>query len=255
MSNSRFLLANLVPAGTLLNGTGGGEPARDETAPFVMENALNADRYTPWQTSATPGGTLDFDIDLGAAKNVACAAVHGFRQAGFLPMTFGVQSSPDKITWTPRGSATVALSSLPARDAGSTFTQVAARYWRFEFTTFAAQFSVGRFALGVLTDLGAIGAPGLQFARNRTRLETPLPSGAVVLRDLGDPGATFQMPWQYATSAKIATLLSLRDQTGSFTFFDGDDNVWEVYVRGGQVTATRRWTSLFDEASDLVVMP
>lgn len=253
MSNSRLVFTNYATTATIRNGLAGA-PARDETAPFVMDNAVTADRYTPWQTSATPANPVDLDIDLGGAKTVTCAAVHGFRQAGANPMTFTLWSSPDHVTWTQQGGA-AALTNLPARDAGLVIASVLARYWRFEFADFGGQFSVGRVMVGSITDLGFIGAPGLQFSRGRTRLETPIPSGAVVLRDLGDRTASSHLPWQFATSAKMSTLLGIRDQAGSFTFFDADDNVWEVYARGGQVTGQRQWTSLFDEDCELVVMP
>lgn len=253
MSNTRLLLQNRCLAGTIRNGLVGA-PARDETSPYVMDNALTADRYTPWQTSAAPGGTLDLEIDLGGAKTINCAAVHGFRQAGSSPITFIVFSSPDHVTWTQQGGS-AALTNLPMRDAGIFFGSVTARYWRFEFTTFGSQFSVGRVALGSFVDLGAIGAPGLQFTRGRTRLETPIPGGAVVLRDLGDPTAGSQLPWQYANPTTLANLIQIRDQTGSFTLFDADDLVWEVYVRGGLVTPTRRWVNSYDFASELVALP
>ena len=69
MPNSRFVTFNWVESATLMNGTGGSAPARDETAPFVMERLQVRDRTVLYKCSASPPSPLNIDFDLGGNRN------------------------------------------------------------------------------------------------------------------------------------------------------------------------------------------
>jgi hypothetical protein len=156
MSNTRFGLTNYATNGiaTLLNGTGGGAPARHEDANFPMENALRQDRYTPWKTDAAPGITVQLDVDLGSAKSIACGAAHGFTlPSGSVANNFKLYSGSAYPTFAQRGS-TVSLLSFQPRDYSAFFSPVSARFWRFEWNLFSGPFRLGHLFLGPLVDLG-----------------------------------------------------------------------------------------------------
>lgn len=258
MSNTFLGFTNLAEAGTLKNGTGGGSiPLLDEVSPYAMTNAMNSDRYSLWQT-ALANAPVVIDIDLGANRTVTTAAVLGIRVAAGAALTnLKVYSATAAVgyypaAWTLQGTLNYSASS---RDCGVVFASASARYWRFEFTISGGAFTLGHVWLGNPTDLGGIHSPGGTFSPSRTRLETPLPSGAIALRDLGDPGADFVLPWNTITSTVRDSLLLAADEAGSFLLVDADGDFYEVFAPGGRVDTARNSTSLFSANLVLKRMP
>jgi hypothetical protein len=248
MGNTKLGLLNLVtqPGVVLKNGTGGGAPARIETAPYVMENALLGDRYTLWKTSAISTPTqYPVDIDLGAGFLVGCAAMNGFRPVnGFGPL---VDVSYQVSTYTPGGAWTfVGSISGPVvnlRDDGIEFAPVTARFWRFVLNPGGASnvFTLGKFFLGSLTDLGAQHSPGSQYTPFGNRSEIVLPGGAVVLTELGDDGAEFSITWQVASSSVESAFLSMQTLAGTQLLLWPDGHFYETYLKERRVTQTRNF--------------
>lgn len=267
MANTKIGTANWIETnGTLKNGTGGGAPALDETTPYTMSKVLTSDRYSLWKTGATPGASpVNLDIDLGANRTVTCATIHGYRPGTGTGVTsLKIYSQPSSAGYPPAGwtlqgtlnQGSLALSQSP-RDAGVVFASVSQRYWRFEFTHGGGAWSAGKLGLWNPTDLGAIHTPGGLDAPFRNRLETPLPSGAVVLADLGDPGRDIVHPWEQIESTLRNTLLGLHDKTGSFLLIDSETNpnFYEVYLRRGRVPVGRDSHILYDITLDMARLP
>lgn len=229
MSTSRFVLTNYACAAAtvLKNGTGGGAPALDETAPYTMARLLNASRLAFWMTSAAPASPMLVDFDLGASKSISAVGVHGFRpSATAAATTVNVYSGAAYPAATLR--ATFSLIAGP-RDIGAAISTISARYWRFEIYN-TAPFSVAKFLLGPLTDLGYAHGPGGDATIYRFRNETPLIGGGVLVDDLGDPGKSFSIPVPTATQTRRAALEALVQQTGSFSYLDPDDELYEVLM-------------------------
>jgi hypothetical protein len=223
---------------------------------------LTSDRYHVWQTSDTPDGI--YDLDFGDNFAVSVAAVLGYRPKTIgvaSVLTVDVYSSTDangyppvaSSSWTSRGSIT-GFATATFRDFGTTFNSTSARYWRFEFNG-SNPWSVGRLWLGAQTDLGGIHSPGGTYQPYRNRLETPQPGGAIVLNNLGDPGADFMHPWAGITSSLRSTLLSLQAKRSTFLMIDADSRFFEVFLVGGRVNDSRRDPSLFDDDVSFKAMP
>lgn len=260
MANTKIGILNRADTATLKNGTGGGAPALDETSPYLMSNVTVADRYTIWKTANPPSGSpVTLDLDFGSNRVVTAIGLLGYRPVGALGATsVAISSAASAAGYPPAGwtaQATINGISGNPRDIGAVIASVNHRYWRFEFTNVGA-FSLGRVWLGDTTDLGAIHSPGGLYAPFRNRLETPLPGGAVVLTDLGDPGADFTLPWESIELALRNTLITnLHSLPGPVLLIDADANFFEVYARGGRVTTVRKYTSLFDANIELARLP
>ena len=258
MSNSRLILANKVfDNGTILNGTGGGTPALEETAPYVMTNAMTAGRRTKWQTSAAPASPLTFDVDLGAARAVGCAAVCGLRSdSGVIMGSCDVQWGASATgAWTTLDS--VAITGSP-RDAGVVFTggSVTKRYWRFNFT-FAGTggFSLSSLWLGALTDLGGMHSPDAETSPFQNRAESQVSDGSYLINTLGDKGHDFTLPFNVASASLRTTMQAISDLSGSFVYIDPDGNFYEVIARGGRVTTRRSHATIYALGVELARLP
>lgn len=173
MASSRWVISNQLETATLKNGTGGGAPARDEVAPYVMEHVQNTERLVKWQ--ATGAGDIDVDFDLGSAKQVIYAGILGHVGVGGLgSLSCTVSYGAAYLTWD--GNATV-LSLIGGQDVGAIFAAINKRYWRFSFTFVGSSFTVGRIVIATaITDLG------LLFSSARETLRIP----SVVERTIGD---------------------------------------------------------------------
>lgn len=254
MSNSRFLLTNLVETATLKNGTGGGAPAREETSPYVMERVQYGDRYCVWSTSAAPGSPVQVDFDMGSAKTVGAWAMLGCRSASgdpFYPDIYYASVYPGG-PWTLKDSG----SFSTARDQGAQFSSTqSARYWRFSIVNTGVQFSIGRLWLGAVTDLGVWHSPGATSSPFRNRIEQGQANGTFVLNDLGDPGRDISLPFNQADSALKSKVHNLYANTGSIVYLDPDDDIYEVIVKGGRVNVARNFTSLWSASVDLARLP
>lgn len=241
MSNSRFLTNNRAIGKTVKNGSGGGAPSRDELSTYPMENALQSDRYTPWVTAAAPAGTIEFDIDLGSSIAITTACILGFRcSSSAVQVTVqegGAAYGPGP--WTSVGS--ISLTNSP-RDAGATFGSVSARYWKFKFEFVSNQFSVGKLALGVLTDLGGAHSPGGESSPHGFRLEQAQTGGAVVLTQLSsDRGRDISLPFLVATSSLRTTLATIAALDGSYVYLDPDDAFYEVFCPEKKLSVRRQF--------------
>lgn len=255
-NNSRFILLNKVfQYGTLLNATAVGAPARDETSPYLMENAMRAGRKTVWQQAS--GGAMQFDVDLGSAKAVDCAAVCGFRADSATVVSCDIQYSttyyPAAVVWTTADS--VALTNNP-RDAGKVFAggSVTKRYWRFNFGA-TGTFSLSSLWLGVLTDLGGLHSPDAVTTPFRNRLEQGQQDGSFILNDLGDKGHDFTLPFNVTNATLRTTLAGLSDYSGSLVYIDPDDYFYEVIVRQGRVSQRRSHSTIFGTDIEMARLP
>ena len=255
-SNSRLLLTNRVFAnGTLGNATGAGSPARDETSPYTMENAMRAGRKTLWQQAS--GAAMQFDVDLGAARAVDTAAICGFRASSSVVVSCDVQYSttyyPAAVIWTTADS--IALTNNP-RDAGKVFSggSVTKRYWRFNFSC-TGTFSLASLWLGSLVDLGGLHSPDAITTPFRNRLEQQQQDGSFILNDLGDKGQDFTLPFNVANSTLKTTLQGLSDYSGSFVYIDPDDGFYEVIARGGRVNTRRTHSTIFGLDAEFARLP
>lgn len=260
MANSRIVTTNFLSTATLTNNTGGGSPALDEASGYPTTRAQNADRESVWKTSATPSSPINVDFDLGSARTVNVAAALGFRAASGVgaATTVVVYSSSTATyprTWDARGS--FSLTNAP-RDAGDSFADVSARYWRFEIAC-TAQFQIGRLFVGNATDLGGIHARGGLSSPYRNRNEQPLLSGVVLIEDLGDMGREFTLTFPAKGDSVRSYFESMSNVSGTLLYLDPDDNIYEVYVPGGRTEHARIFhangAGLYDLSVRLVRCP
>lgn len=257
MSNSRFIIINRAFSATLLNGTGGGSiPARDETSPYLMENALIAGRRTIWQSSSGVASPFTFDIDLGASRSINVAAICGLRSDAAISACAVQYSStyyPTATTWTT--ADTITLTGNP-RDAGKVFSggSASARYWRFSITGTGA-FSLASFWIGSYTDLGVLHSPDAETTPFLNRLESQQSDGSFIINVLGDKGHDFTLPFNTVDSTLKTTLQSLSDVEGSVVYIDPDDAFYEVIVRGARVNTKRSFSSIYGVGIELARLP
>lgn len=251
MSNSRFVVGNLLETSTLKNGTGGGAPARDETFPFTMERVQTADRRSKWLTAATPANPSYSDWDLGSAKTVSALAALGIRSLDpAQTLTVNVYSASVYGTWN-----FVAVTATGAgRDLACTFGSTVARYWRAAFYGGVSQFSVGRIVVGALTDLGLIADPGDQSSPFQNRLEQVLQDGSYNVNSLGDDGRNFTLTIT-CTDTMLDQLEALAAARASLLFFDSKDRVHEVLITGGRASVTRTFNGRYEVTLEMVRLP
>jgi len=227
----RWIGANWVEnaATVLKNGTGGGAPDRDEVAPYVMENALQHDRHVLWQQAS--GSGMSFDLDLGAARAVRVAGLHGHRA---LTASGGIVSCVVQYasTYPPGGGWTNAGSiGSPGRDAISIFASTQTfRYWRFDMEIVGGVFTLGKLLLAnVPTEVGSNPSSQEELRRlpnlvDRTAGEDP------IVTIVGDLRTHFALHFQAITATVLAQLKSMAARAESFILIDMDDTPWEVIV-------------------------
>lgn len=254
MANSRFVLTNYAESATVKNGSGGSAPNRDETSPFVMERALNADRRSLWK-SGLGTGLINVDLDLGAARSISYAGLHGLTtlpsdSSGLLSIYYATSYYPG--SWSTFGSTVWASGD---RDCGVVTTaNTSARYWRFAITlgSPATDLSLGRLVLGnALTyDLGGIHSPGGESSPFQNRIEQALQDGSINLNTLGFPGRDFTLPFHQATSTTRNLMKAIAAWPGSVIFIDAEGAAYEVIVNGGrlnrQLTAANLYSLLLE---------
>jgi len=241
----RFITTNLVETvGVLKNGTGGGAPARDEVAPYLMENALLHDRRVLWQQSS--GNPMQVDLDLGSNRNVAVAGMHGHRAIGSTGIGVSscvIQYATAAAGYPPAGWTNVGTLSFVQRDAISLFAQVSGRYWRFDLDGVFDAFTLGKFLLAAIDhDLGLNPSSQLERRRipnvaDRTAGEDPI----VTL--VGDIRSQFTLRFRNIT-ATVLSKIKLAAVTGqSFILIDRDDTPWEVIVADAELEYDLKWIS------------
>lgn len=253
MSNLRWVYDNKALAATIMNGTGGGAPAREETSPFVMERGLQHDRLTPYMSAVTPTSPFFYDLDLGAAQSIEGVAVHGLEVFGSTVIsTILVQSASSYLTFSTRATLTVGASK--PRDPGAYFSAQSFRYWRFliAFTT-VGQFKFGRVALGPGVDLGIRQSGPYSNDPERYQVEgARTVGGHPTIHDLGVGRARrYSIPLRSMDETTRAKLEGLSDTVRSLTMFDQDDIVSEAIVTGSRVRQSRTWPTTTDGQVEL----
>lgn len=244
MSNSRFSITNYAEAATIKNGSGGGAPARDETSPFLMERALNADRYSLYKTGSG-GAAFAIDIDLGSIKAVRVAAMLGLTlvpTTGAAILTIYYASSYYPGAWSTFGATDIWQDGR--RDSGVVASAAtSARYWRFNLVLGggATDFTLGRLWLGNTSshDLGGRHSPGGESSPFQNRLEQGQQDGSIVLTTLGYPGRDFTLPFNQVPETKRNMLTGVAAVQGSVVFVDAEDDIYEVVVRGGRASVSQ----------------
>lgn len=244
MSTSRFLIVNKLLNATLKNGTGGGAPALEETSPYTMTMAQNAQRYAFWKTGASPSYPVDADFDLGSAQ--ACTGAFGLNIAGVDSSSFLTQiqvfsaSAYGPGPWTTRGTMTLGST---IRDGGVAFSTVTARYWRFELSG-VGQVSIGRLALGSLTDLSVIHSPGGQDSPRGARLIQSVPGGEMFVTDLSERlGREIVLPYRGITDTLKASLETIATTSGTVILYDARDMAYECVVPERSLSVTRQFNN------------
>lgn len=262
MANTQVGLVNLIAqsAATLKNGTGGGAPARSETSPYLMDNLRVGDRYTLWKSGLLAAAAFNVDFDLGGTVDLSAFGVLGYEQVAgshvFVDVFTQTGAYAPAGTWTFFGSiARLALDNV--RDDGVTDATVSARSVRFVFIPDIANtiITVGSLFAGEATDLGGIHSPGTGFIPYGNQTETPLPSGAVVVRETGRDGGDWPMTWRSVPVATRDVLRSIRDVRGTLPVIDSD-GIWrEMYVRGRRQAQSMRTATISDIDFELVQCP
>jgi len=251
MGTTRFGLTNRITTTcTVKNGSGGGAPAREEDAAYLMENVLYGDRNVIWRSAG--GFGFNFDIDLGAARTLSGIGLHGVDgsaiSCGFYYQT-GVYTPGG--TWTFLGSS----SLIGVRDAGVAFASIASiRSVRFAFTA-SGVMSCGKFFAGLLTDLGRVGSPGMANNEKQNRSVLQMPSGAVFITSLGSNSREITIPLGMIPEADHDTVAALADQTGSFTMVDLDDAFYDVVLLDGLLPKEYASANLRNTAIRLLGLP
>lgn len=245
MANLRFSFLNRIEAATLKNGTGGGAPARDETSPWLMENAQNRDRGHVWQgTSTSPH---DVDYNLAATATLRVFAALGQRgapssSAGLSSIEVFTQAGAYSAggTWTSRG--TIMLGSGVRNGAlvlGSDLTGVDSVRYRH---TKASAFTLGRHFAGTIEqDLGIISSRGYLRRRVIPVNENRMGDRSPFVTQSGDPFFEFSIPYRSIPAATHAKLLQVGSQLRSFFMLDFDDAPHEVKLRDHTFAASLLW--------------
>lgn len=243
MSNTRFLTLDRVASATLLNGTGGGAPALEETSPYTLSNIKTTDRYTFWKMGAAQAYPVVVDIDLGAARTIESCFVLGTRGADTSSYwsTYTVESQAAYVpagAWALRGTGT---HGITARDSGVAFASASARYWRITFSGFG-QMSLGRLLLGQLTDLGGISSPGGEDSPNGTRIIQTMVGGAMASYDLSDDrGRSITLPFNGVLEAVRSNLNTIAGSSGSVVLLDALDAAYECVVPDRALSISRKF--------------
>jgi len=265
MANTRFSRTNYLEAAVavLKNGTGGGAPARDEITPYVMENAMNLDRFTVWKQASGAALNVDFDI-TGAASNkdVTFAAALGHRpttSTGSGITSIAVQWANNAAGYPPGAWNAFDSFSMSgaARNGGIVAALVAARYVRFVLTVSDA-FTLGRFYVGqVDDDLSTIFGPGSSRSVVNPRSESVSVGGIPINNWFGDPVYEFNYNFPIMLAAQAAKLETLARARQTVVYIDNFSVVREVLVR--RVAKATRFigpsTEVYDVTADLIELP
>lgn len=243
MSTTRFAFLNRIETALLLNGTGGGAPARDEVAGFLMENVKNSDRHQLWKQS-TGAGTLlvDFDLMNGVAGDVGIniGALLGHRpttKAGSGVTSCIIKSQTHAVGYAPAGAwttlDTVSMANR-ARDGGQGFADATIRYIRFEMTV-ADAFTLGRLFIGAVEmDLLTRGSQPPDGAPTRDYVRPVRENGVVgdarVRTFGGDRYERLSVPFSADTTLRNK-LIALLDKQQTVVYLDHADTFKEMFVQ------------------------
>ena len=270
MANVRFITAaqnalrvttGLLPI--LVNGNGAyaGAPTLLENSPFIMANAMNADRIASlWQmpnSVANEGSNVVWTVDLRTAKTISAAAVQGLIHArgsfiyGANPTAIQVECLPLAAysalnsDWVTVATIALGTSKAKVRDHGATFTPTSARWWRFRFigTTFSNGLSVASFVLATsVTDLGFL------YARSTETVVTPKSIVEGYGREAfvtvtGGVSRRWSLAYDNTDAATKAVFDALNNEDVSFTFLHPDGSFHECITDGDVFTRDHVWAA------------
>jgi hypothetical protein len=253
MGTARFITLNLLELSTVVlkNGTGGA-PARDEIAPYVMENALERSRRVLWQ--AAGAGTVNVDLDLASHVQTRAGGIIGHRPLG--ASSDGIDSFKmqynDGNTYPPAGWTDL-FADTPtdqARDKGIVWaSNITLRYVRYALTC-GGPFTLGRLLLGLIDlDLGLL--PSSQLERSHLPMVVDRTAGEdPVVTVVGDIRSRFTLRFRSITGTVLAKLQQLAALGGlardarplPFIWIDGDDVFRELIV-DGELEHELKWIS------------
>jgi len=237
MSNTRLGVTNLLAAGTIANGTGGG-PARSEVAPFVMDRVLIGDRRSLWiagAQNADTGTTWEIVFNLGSSKSFSMASLHAVEGVGLTQVNVG------KYTSYPSTRVSIGNMVQNGRDWGMSFASESAQYVSYKVSG-TDLVSVGGGFLGVVSDLGVIGLPDFITTPRRIRTEIPQTDGDYIVNDTGRMGHEFEMTFYAKDLTELGVYEALINTGGSIVLLDERDRCFEVLVVGGALPTRRRFT-------------
>ena len=138
--------------------------ALEQDANYPMTNAQNGQRYIPWKSSGSPPGTVIVEYDLGSVLNCEIAAAFNLNM-GLGISAIEIQYASVYGTWT----SAVTFNPAQRVNAGSGFTNVARRFWRFILTV-TGPFTVGKLWLGLMQqDMGVQFSPGTVRGHRKNR--------------------------------------------------------------------------------------
>lgn len=262
MANTRWFRSsqNLILAGTLKNGSGGGAPAENSDTAYPMSNALQHDRYTPWKTPSTPPASpINIDVDLGGTFSVYALGVHRYEllsgTAGTL--TIGTQTGAYSGggAFTTFGTISSAnLTSSKDRAVIDTAT-VSARSVRFSFAHTSAVFAVGKLWAVIAPTIEVMYSPGAVLTPYRAIVETVGPDGIPYVNDYNEDGFLWSLGFENTTNANKLTLWTLVNSGRSCSMLDDSDKLEEVRVVGGAVPTTRVFIDPWSPRLDLARLP
>ena len=252
MANTRFLITNYLKTAILKNGTGGA-PARDEVSPYVIEQAVNSDRFSVWRASSA-GCRVDFDL-TGAASNVSTqvGAVLGIK-GGLSSVAFSLDPTgsyppPYTVVSTPTVNGARNVISI----AGS---PINARFASFLFATSGSAFEVGRLVVGQIdSDIGIISSPGYDKTTQVPAQEYRTFAGVPVTNYGIGPYKTFSIPFGSITATTNAKLDALATLKQSVILIDHNDVAYECRVMQYNFVQIVAAVPLFNGVLELVELP
>lgn len=240
----RFSLGNLLASATLKNGTGGGAPARNETAPWVMENAQNQDRTLLWQ-----GTSCNYDLDLGTDTPLRLFATLGMRSSP--PGGVGISTvqvyACNAAAGYPGGLTLIGTyNPVPGQRDGYLLigSNTSYRYVRFNITA-TGTFTLGRVYAGLLdVDLGMKYSAGATRTLIRPVQRNVPGTGSPLLTRIGDDYFQFNFPYDQITETTLGLLNQVATSNDILQIYR-DDTITQNVLLNDQWSATH----LYDMAN------
>jgi len=143
------------------------------------------------------------------------------------------------------------------RDDWIEFSAITCRSVRFEIAVSIdpTSFTLGNFYACDVTDLGGIYSRGGSRTIEQIRSEQTLPSGVVVLNQLGLVAKTFSFPWASCPAAVRTAFILAQVQPYPALLIDEIPAVYEVFMRAGKLTDALVFGSTYDVDVEFVGMP
>jgi hypothetical protein len=248
---SRLILTNYAVKSSPISTT----PTLMAPLPYVgnypPENLLNPDRSVVWQCDASFGSKY-VDFNLGSQRSIDCLGLHGFSSLLSFPNRMSVIAG---TTYPPTEADFGAFTFGSARDAIFLLPGIYAyRYWRFGILSNVSGFTVGKFLLGKITDLGLAFSPGSEDTAVRSRVSTPMANGSVAKTEVGRPSR--RLGYQFnRIPASVYSSLSQAAIKAPVSLLDPFERAFEIDL--DELTATCVWGApeLYDVGFNVVTLP